>query len=325
VKLSKPLRLKDGETIGVIAPSSPVLPLQKEFNQGIKNLKRFGFKVKEGKTIKLQYKNYMAGTDVQRAEDINAMFADTEVKAIICALGGAVAIRTLRYLDYGLIRKNPKIFSGMSDITTLLLAFLAKAGLIGLHQSDICFSFANNAESEETKYETNLFFNITKNARPLGSLPAFTEWKVWRDGKAEGTLFGGNLICLQSLLATPYFPKLNSDTIFFWEHTTQPVEFFDRRLIQLREAGLFDRTKGMLVGKIRSEESDSSGKDGRRINDMTDKIKRVVLEIAEEFDFPVIAGMDFGHYTPNLPLPIGIKATLDTDETRVCLNESYVK
>ena len=135
--MSKPPRIKNGDTIGVVAPSSPVLPLQKEFSQGIKNLRRLGFKVREGKTIRLQHKNYMAGTDLQRAEDINAMFADTEVKAIVCALGGAVAIRALRYLDYGLIRKNPKIFSGMSDITTLHLAFLAKAGLAGLHKSDI--------------------------------------------------------------------------------------------------------------------------------------------------------------------------------------------
>jgi len=325
VKLLKPPRLKEGDTIGIVAPSSPVLPLQKELHQGIENLKRLRFKVKEGKTIKLQHRNYMAGTDLQRAEDINAMFADIEVKAIICALGGTVAIRTLRYLDYDLIRRNPKIFSGMSDITTLHLAFLAKAGLAGLHQSDICFSFALNAESEEAKYETDLFRRVTENARPLGVLPAFTEWKVWRDGKAEGILFGGNLICLQSLLATPYFPKLDEDIIFFWEHMTQSVEYFDRRLVQLRETGLFDRTKGMLIGKIRSEEPDSVSKNGHRIKDMTEEIKELVLDITEEFDFPVIAGVDFGHYTPNLPLPMGIKATLDTNGTRVCLNESYVK
>jgi len=324
MKLSKPPRLKDGDTIGVVAPSASVLPLQKEFEQGVKNLERLGFKVKKGETVKLQHRNYMAGTDLQRAEDINAMFNDSEVKAIICALGGAVAIRVLRHLDYGLIKKNPKMFSGMSDITTLLLALLAKANLVGLHQSDVCFSFALNAESEEARYETDLFLKATKNARPLGPLPTFSEWRVWRDGKAEGVLFGGNLISLQSLLATPYFPKLKENIIFFWEHTAQTIEYFDRRLVQLRETGLFDGTKGMLIGKIRSEEPDSSNKNGRKINDMTDEIKELVLDITEEFDFPIIAGADFGHYTPNLPLPIGIKATLDTDETRVCLNESYV-
>ena len=95
MKLLKPPRLVEGDTVGVIAPSYPVLPFQEKYDQGIENLRKLGFNVKEGKTVKLQHGGYMAGTDVQRAEDINAMFADEDVKAIICALGGSVAVRTL--------------------------------------------------------------------------------------------------------------------------------------------------------------------------------------------------------------------------------------
>jgi muramoyltetrapeptide carboxypeptidase len=128
LKLLKPPRLEVGDTIGVIAPSHPVQPVQEMYDRGIRNLKGFGFSVKEGKTVKLRYKGYMAGTDVERAGDINAMFADEEVKAIVCALGGSAAIRCLRHLDFDLIRRNPKIFSGMSNITTFHVAFLAKTG-----------------------------------------------------------------------------------------------------------------------------------------------------------------------------------------------------
>jgi muramoyltetrapeptide carboxypeptidase len=215
MKLLKPPKLNDGDTIGVIAPSYPVLPFQERYLQGIENLKKFGFKVKEGKTVKLQHFGYMAGTDVQRAEDINSMFADKQVKAIICALGGQVAIRTLRHLDFGLIRVSPKIFSGMSDITTFHVAFLARTSLVGLHQTDVVFGFGADMYSKEAKYEMDLFFKVTKNAEPLGRLPAFTSWEVWREGTAEGRLFGGNVPSLQALLSTPYFPKLNEDVIFF--------------------------------------------------------------------------------------------------------------
>jgi muramoyltetrapeptide carboxypeptidase len=120
------------------------------------------------------------------------------------------------------------------------------------------------------------------------------------------------------LLSTPYFPKLNEDVIFFWEAMTQPLDLLDQRLVQFREAGLFDRTKGMLIGKIRGEEAST-------VKDMTSEVKKVILDITNEFDFPIIASMDFGHYTPNVPLPMGLKANMDTYGARVWINESYVK
>jgi muramoyltetrapeptide carboxypeptidase len=325
MELIKPPRLEKGDTIGVIAPSYPVLPYREKYDQGIENLRRFGFRVKEGETVRLQHGGYMAGTDVQRAEDLNAMFADEEVDAIVCALGGNVAIRALRLLDYGVIRSNPKIFSGMSNITTFHVAFMAKTGLIGLHQTDVVFGFAADMESDEAKYETNLFFKITQKAEPMGLLPALTEWKVWKEGKAEGRLFGGSINSAETLLGTPYYPKLDEDIIFFWESIGQPIDEVDTKLVHFRESGLFEKTKGMLIGKFREEIPDSTSKSGQRIRDMTDDIKQIVLEITADYDFPIIAGMDFGHYTPNLPLPMGIRAAMDTDGTKVWLKESYVQ
>lgn len=321
MKVLKPPKLDNGDTIGVIAPSHPVQLFQKMYDQGIRNLKAFGFKVKEGRTVNLSHLGYMAGTGVQRAEDINRMFADKEAKAIICAMGGQVAIQTLRHLDYALIKANPKIFSGMSDITTFHTAFLAKTGLSGLHQTDVVFGFGADMKSREAKYEMDLFFKVTKNASPLGLLPKFTQWEIWREGKAEAKLFGGNIPSLQTLLATPYFPKIDEPIIFFWECTAKPLDKIDQDLTQFREIGLFDKTHGMLVGKIRGEEPNTPS----TVKDMTNEVKKVILEVAEEYDFPIIANMDFGHYTPNVPLPMGLKASMDTDGTRVWIKESYVK
>jgi muramoyltetrapeptide carboxypeptidase len=318
MKTLKPPRLNDGDTIGVIAPSCPVVPFKDKYLKGIANLEKSGFNVKEGKTVKLQYRDYMAGTDIQRAEDINNMFADKDVKAIICALGGFVAIRTLRYLDFDLIKTNPKIFVGMSNITIFHLAFLAKTGLVGLHQTDVVNGFGEDVSSKEAKCELDLFFKVTKSAEPLGLLPAFTRWEVWRKGKAEGRLLGGNLPSIEQLLGTPYFPKLNTKVIFFWECMKRSLEEIDLMLVHLRETGLFDKTKGMLIGKIR-------GKETNVIKDMTNKIKEVVLDVTSEFDFPIIGSIDLGHYTLNLPLPIGIKVRMNTDEVRVWINESYVR
>jgi muramoyltetrapeptide carboxypeptidase len=324
LKLLKPPRLEDGDTIGVIAPSYPVLPFKEKYDQGIRNLKKFGFKVKEGRTVKLQYKGYMAGTDHERADDINNMFSDKEVKAIICALGGSIAIRCLRYLDYDLIGTNPKIFSGMSNITTFHLGFLAKIGLSGLHQSDVVFGFGEDMNSEEAKYETELFFRVTEKAEPMGLLPALTKWEVWREGKAEGRLFGGSINSAETLLGTPYYPKLNEDVIFFWESIGQPLEELDAKFTHFRESGIFNRTKGMLIGKFRDEVPDASSKTGKGIRDRSNEIRELVMDITEDHDFPIIGNMDFGHYTHNLPLPEGIKAEMNTEGTKVWLRESYV-
>ena len=325
LRLLKPRRLEAGDTVGVIAPSHPVQPFQEKYDQGIKNLKKFGFSVKEGKTVKLQHMGYMAGTDLERAGDINAMFADEEVRAIICALGGSIAIRCLRHLDYDLIRRNPKVFSGMSNITTFHIAFLAKTGLTGLHQTDVVFGFGADMDGEEAKYETDLFFRVTKNAEPLGLLPALTKWEVWREGKAEGKLFGGSINSAETMLGTPYYPKLNEDIIFFWESIGQPLDELDAKFTHFRESGIFERTRGMLIGKFRDEVSDSSSKTGQTIRDRIDEIRGLVMDITAGYDFPIIGNMDFGHYTPNLPLPMGIKAAMDTDGTKVWLKESYVE
>ena len=317
MRIVKPPKLRKGSVLGVVSPSSTITQVLDDYTTGIESLRGFGFEIKEGLTTTVR-EGLMPGSDEERAGDINAMFADSDVDGIMCALGGRYGLRTLRHLDWDLIGSNPKVFSGMSDITTFHAAFLAKTGLSGLHQSDVAFGFGQDPGSPGWKFETSLFLRIAGDSRPLGSLPSLTPWACWRGGRAEGRLFGGHLPTLRNLIGTKYFPEIDEKIIFFFEAIGEYFDEVEKILVQFREAGILDKTDGMLVGKIRGE------KDGKVI-DMTANLREVVAEITDEYDIPVIAGMDFGHYTPNLPLPLGIKAEMNADLLNVRIIESYVK
>lgn len=317
MRVVKPPMLKEGSVLGIVSPSYTITEVLDDYSSGIRNLKEFGFEVKEGRTTRVR-EGRMPGSDEERAEDINAMFADSDVEGIICALGGRYGLRTLRHLDWKLIGSNPKVFSGMSDITTFHAAFLAKTGLSGLHQSDVVFGFGLDPGSPGWKFETSLFLRITGDSKPLGALPSLTPWACWRGGQAGGRLFGGHLPTLRNLMGTKYFPEIDEKIIFFFEAMSDFFNDIENILVQFREAGILDMTAGLLVGKIRGE------KDGGTVDRTTD-LKEIVMEITDEYDVPVIAGMDFGHYTPNLPMPLGIRAEMDADLLEVRIIESYVK
>ncbi len=313
----KPPRLKKGSVLGVVSPSYTITEVADDYMSGIKSLRGLAFEIKEGRTTSVR-EGRMPGSDEERAEDINAMFADSDVNGIVCALGGRYGLRTLRHLDWKLIKSNPKVFSGMSDITTFHAAFLAKTGLSGLHQTDVVFGFGQDTGSPGWKFETSLFQRITMESKPLGSLPSLTPWACWRGGRAEGRLFGGHLPTLRNLMGTRYFPEIDEKIIFFFEAMSNFFNEIETILVQFREAGVLDKMAGLLVGKIRGE------KDGKMV-DMTTDLKETVMEITDEYDVPVIAEMDFGHYTPNLPMPLGIRAEMSADLLDVRIIESYVK
>ena len=316
MKITKPPKLGEGSTLGIVSPSMTIGGLRDDYERGLRCLRELGFRVKEGETTRASGGD-MPGSDQERAADINSMFADDEVDGIMCAMGGRYALRTLRHLDWGLIRGNPKVFSGMSDITTFHLAMLARAGLPCLHQSDVVFGFGESPGSPEWSYETGLFTRITTRPEPLGVCPRFSEWECWRGGEAEGVLLGGHTTTLQSLIGTSYYPRLNVKTVLFIESMSVYLNGLEKILVQMREAGLLDRVTAVLVGKVRGEENGA-------VVDKTDLVKESVLLVAEEYDLPVVAKMDFGHYTPNLPLPIGLKARVNADNLEVSITESYV-
>lgn len=190
-----PKKLSAGDTIGIIAPSDPILPTQMDnLHKGVAMLKELGFQVKLGAHIHSIALGY-AATPQEKAEDINHMFADPEVNAIICAQGGDSANAPLPLVDWEAVRQNPKVFLGLSDITVLLNAIYAQTGLITFHGNDILWGFGNVL----AEYEKQEFLRILVDGE-IGPIPANQARKTVRSGQAQGTLLGGNLGCCSSWL-----------------------------------------------------------------------------------------------------------------------------
>src|SRR3989344_8041612 len=190
MKIIKPPKLNTGDTIGIVASSLPVLPeFKDQYLRGKKLIEEMGFKVTEGKTIG-KVKGFMAGTPKEVAEDINNMFSDEKVKAIFAADGGYSAISVIDYLDYDLIKNNPKLFMGFSDMTIYHLAILSQTGMVGFHM-DYLSSFSGD-----------FFLKFLTSPNPLGLVKPLSEWEEWKKGEAEGQLIGGLLERISVLAGT---------------------------------------------------------------------------------------------------------------------------
>lgn len=326
LKIVKPRKLNIGDTIGIVASSLPVLPSHREkFERGKKLIVEMGFKVKEGKTIG-QQKWWMAGTPKEVADDINAMFADKEVKAIMAHTGGYSAISVIEHLDYELITNNPKPFIGMSDMTIYHLAIFARTGMVGFHMDDLSYGFGRDMEhgmERWPKLNQEFFLKfLCKNKAP-GIIKPVSEWEEWKKGQADGHLMGGILERISGLSGTKYFPDLDlfNGSILFWEEIGKDLSEIYQYLYQLKNMGIFERINGMLIGKIKYTKP---LRQTAREEIIEPTLKEMVLEILKEYDFPIMANLDFGHFTVNIPMPIGIKVSFDTSRKELNFLESAV-
>lgn len=308
MKIIKPLKLISGDTIGIVASSLPVLPSFREnYERGKRVINDLGFKIKEGKTIgKTRW--WAAGTPKEVATDINNMFADKSIKAIMAQTGGYSAVSVLEYLDYELISENPKPFIGMSDVTNYLLAFLTKCGIVGFHMDDVL------------NFNENFFLKFLAETNPPGIIKPISEWEEWKKGSAQGPLIGGNLHLFTDLMSTPYFPSKEyfDGAILFWEDVGESVYMFVRLLTYLKYAGILDRISGMLIGKT------AFIKPMREKEIIVPDVKEAILDTLKGYKFPIMANMDFGHFTVNIPMPIGIKVFFDTTKKELNFLESAV-
>lgn len=315
MKLNKPARLQNGDTVAVVAPSMFSTD-EKAISRGIERLQDVGLNVKKGNTLKLS-KNYMAGSDEERARDLMRMFLDPDVKGIICLMGGSVSNRILERLDYKIIGENPKIFTGMSDITNLHLAFLSRANMVSLHQIDLLFHFGGKKGNPAIDYSIDLFSNVTRIPKPLGKIPPYGEWETWRHGLCEGRLVGGWLPAIASLVNTKYWPRFHK-IILFWEAINLEIHEISRILMGLRLSGVFQNVCGMMVGQTpHCEEKEYKG--------LEPTIREIVTEITKPYDFPIMGNVDFGHANQNIPLPEGIRARMDASNLSISLIESMVR
>lgn len=317
-KVIKPEALQKGDTVAVIAPSEPIS--KEKLADITKFFETRGYKVKHGANVLQTLGDYAAGSPEQRAFDINAAFGDPEIKAIFTAVGGMVASQTLELIDFDLIKKNPKIFVGYSDATTLQMAILAKTGLVTYHGPNA----ASLPDFKSSGYTlTNLWKVLTVHGAS-GVVEPQSTWQEIRAGSAKGILFGGNLGCICKLLGTPYDPiaalddifGMDDKFIFFWEEVYEQFSEIMRNLWQIRNTGFFNRVSGMIVGKLTAvAEVD--------YEDFPTK-KELIEQLTVAFNFPVLYGVDFGHEVPKATIPIGIKAGLDTKTKKIEILETEV-
>lgn len=300
--ISNNLKISPGNTIALITPSSPLFPGRLEAS--IKYFEDKGYKVKVGKHNK-KADRFLAGTDFERAEDIMTFFADEDVNALIVTGGGAGSIRTLPYLDYQIIKENPKPIIGFSDTTSLQLGVYHKTD----NPSYTGFTCRDVAEKElldpVIANSLNHCFQRTSYSISQGTLV--------NPGKVTAPLLGGNLMCLVNLLGTPYAPNFK-DTIFLFEEVWAEPYVVDGLLSQLWLAGVFNQVAGVIIGNFTNCESriypDRDGTIDDVINDWVRKIK-----------VPCIKNFPYGHSDSRTVLPIGQMATLDA--TNPCLSIDF--
>lgn len=312
----KAKRLGKGQTVGLIAPSSN-LRENDDIYYARDVLESFGFKVKQGKNL-FERRGYLAGVDKLRANDVNDMFADPEVDAIVCLRGGYGSPRILPYLDYQTIKANPKVICGYSDVTALLNAITVKTGLITFHGP-----IANQRFTDYTLASFKDVLFEPKTGTLLASPPPFEVKEGWverknrltiiRSGKAKGRLIGGNLSLLVSMVGTPYEPDYRGNILFLEDVQEAPYRM-DRMLTHLNLAGRLNQLAGIAFGKC--TQCNSSG------NSLS--LEQVLQDHLEPLGIPVIQGLMIGHVADMATIPIGALAELDTAGGAIKLLENAV-
>ncbi len=290
-----PSLIRKGDTVGVITPSSPLVD---DSGYGIadKNFSSLGLRIKWGANVGKKY-GYLAGTDAERIADIESMFADPDVKAIVCLRGGSGAARLLDRLDYQLIARNPKIFLGYSDITAFHQAIYTQTGLITFHGA-----VANSHWTPMViRQFEQLFFE--------GKLPTYTAdrkpAKTITGGSAEGKLLGGNLSVLTGIAGSNYFPDFD-DAILFLEEIGEEPYRIDRMFSQLALTGALRKIKGFVFGQC----SDCRPKNP--VNSLT--VEQILHDYIRPLGIPAFQGALIGHIDEQFILPIGAKVRIDATQ-----------
>lgn len=302
-----PKRLQMGDIIGIVSPSGAVTKETiNQFNRGIDFFKNLGFKVKISKNALSNTLKYSA-TPQEKADDLNSMFANTKVKAIICSQGGSNSNSILPLIDFNIIKNNPKIFMGISDITALLNAIYKETGLVTFHGNDTMWGFG----AERVNYDEQEFKDRLVEGK-IGEVKHNSEWKCIRNGAIKGVLIGGNLNCLNKLIGTKYLPNFKAKILFLESFDElNPPEKVESELYRLKQIGVFEKIKGLWIGHYNHKS----------------KIpyEEIIMNVVKEYDFPILKCDDFGHNTSNTTIPIGIKIKLDATNKQVVLLDKCVE
>ena len=315
-RLIKPPRLNKDDKIALITPGSYISEEEKQ--ESIDNLYALGFRVTY--TERLMQKNgYFSATDEERAADLNEMFKRDDVQGIMCARGGYGCARILPYLDYDLIRDNPKPFIGFSDVTALHYAIYKNSRLITFHGPVGVSTFSQFSVKNFQDVLMNPTFELT-----LQNSVSDNNYNPYRitiisEGKAEGELIGGNLSIVTSLIGTEYDIDFDGKIIFLEEFLEEPYRI-DRMLTQMLQAGKFKNATGVVLGVFKMCESDKTNPSFKNSFNLIEVLK----ERLGSLGIPVVYGLSFGHVVDKFTLPFGANAELNTETNQLKLLESAV-
>ncbi len=333
----KASKLDQGDTIGIVSPSwggAGLFPHRVE--QGVRHFGSLGFKVKIARHA-LNHRGFVSDIPENRAQDIHDMFMDPEVKAIVAAIGGDHSCHLLPLLDFRLVQNNPKIFMGHSDITVLNLALWQKTGLVTFNGPALLTDFGEYPRMLE--YTEEYFLKAVADADPVGRIEPspfwtkdFQDWERKQDlerprklqpsegwawlkhGRSEGRLIGGCLESMQHLRSTEYWPDLSDAILFIETSEDKPTpETADGILMDYQNMGVLGELQGLIVGRPIGY----SPEENRRLRER-------ILERTQQYSYPIITDMDFGHTAPQFTLPIGCRARIDTYEQTFEIIEAAV-
>lgn len=296
----RPAPLSPGDTVGIIAPASPIE--RDQFDAGCAALRSLGYEIFYFDSI-FERQRYFSGSLQRRVEEFHAMFSRPEIKAVVCARGGYGCNYLLPEIDVDLITTNPKIFVGYSDVTSLLTYINDATGLITFHGPMVAKDFAQPCGIDVKSWQGTLSGEPAQMVFPAGS-----EVVALIRGYAEGRLYGGCLSMLAASMGTPFDIQTDGTILFVEDIGTKPYQV-DRMLMQLKLGGKLDGVRGILFGQM----VDCEPAPG---SDYT--IQDVVGSIAGDLGIPVAYGFRSGHVCGgNITFPVGVQATLQVQDEEV--------
>jgi len=311
MKTTIPLKLSPGDTIGIVSPGSPMAT--EKLANGIKYLEGLGYKIVQGENVH-EKRGYLAGADKKRAEDINRMFDNSDIKAIFCSRGGYGSPRLLDLIDYDIIRQNPKIFVGYSDLTTLELAIWHKTGLVTFSGPMVAVEMAKGIDT----YTAEQFWQTISKPNLKGQIhnPQGKKLNTLVGGKANGRLLGGCLSTITSLLGSRYLPDFRGALLFLEDIDEEPYRL-DRYLAQFRICGILNEVSGIIFGDFIDCKSSDPEKP-------TLTLEEVLHDYTADLGIPVVSGLAYGHSDVKTTMPVGAKAMLDADNGLFEITEAVI-
>ncbi len=326
-------KLKKGDLIGIFSPSSPITySCPKRFERAKKYLQDKGFKIVEG-NLTGKYDFYRAGSIKERAEELNNLIRDPEVKCIMSTIGGMNSNSLLPYIDYEAFKKNPKIIIGYSDVTAILLAIYEQTGISTYYGPalvasfgelppfvDATFKYLKEITMDEIKipyvfeipqYWTDEYVNWETQDR--GKEERENRWITIYEGVARGRVIGGNLNTMQGIWGSKYMPEIKDGDILFIEDSLKDAATIERSFSFLKVNGVFDRVSGIILGKHELFDDLKTGK----------KPYEILLEVLGNKKLPFIADFDCCHTHPMMTLPIGCEIELDATNKKVSIIEEW--